>query len=109
MNGVTTRCDHCGAMHNWSWEDAFDKFGFDDGDGLVMTEAVADALRERGYDVTVQPWGLHNVVITELSRDGGSLIPEEATVGYDDPRDYLPEEVVDLLDRAFPDGMEVSL
>ena len=26
----------------WEWEDAFDKFGFEDGDGLVMTHKVAE-------------------------------------------------------------------
>ena len=32
----------------WTWEEAFDKFGFNDGDGLVMTYEVADFIGELG-------------------------------------------------------------
>lgn len=51
MNTVRTICPTCGQAHNWSWEEAFDKFGFGDGDDLVMTEKVAEALRKNGYEV----------------------------------------------------------
>lgn len=95
-------CPTCGNAYVWAWEEAFDKFGFDDGDGLVMTETVADALRKRGYNVTVEPWPLHNVVITEIGKDGVSLIPEAAELGYDDPRTYLPRDIIAILDWAFP-------
>ena len=105
---VCTICPHCNQACHWTWEDAFDKFGFDDGDGLVMTEVVADALRAAGYEVKVQPWGIHNVVITVISRNGTVLVPESVNVGYDDPRDYLPTELVALLDEAFPEGSEVA-
>jgi hypothetical protein len=97
-----TPCPTCGNRHPWSWEEAFDKFGFDDGDGLVMTDHVADALTANGYAVTAQKWGLHNVVITSIMRDGAELIPENADVGYADPRDYLPETIIALLDAVFP-------
>lgn len=103
-----TFCTHCGARHDWSWTEAFDKFGFDDGDGIVMTQVVAQKLRLAGCDVTVTSWGLHNDVITQLTRDGASLIPEGTTIGYDEPRDYLPDDIVDLLDRAFPEKREVE-
>lgn len=104
-----TICPSCGMKSEWSWEEAFDKFGFGDGDGLVMTEVVADALRAVSYDVKVQPWGIHNVVITAISRNGTALVPESVNVGYDDPRKYLPTELVALLDEAFPEGSEVAL
>ena len=42
-----TICESCGSSHEWTWADAFDKFGFGDGDGLVMTSSVADI--PRGY------------------------------------------------------------
>ena len=96
-----TTCPHCGCYCGWSWEDAFDKFGFDDGDGIVMTDTVAQTLRDNGYKVEVTPWGLHNVVITGIARDGISLIPEATELGYDDPRNYLPHDIVALLDRSF--------
>lgn len=102
-------CTTCGNRYDWKWEEAFEKFGFSDGGGMIMTETVADALRSAGYTVTVEPWGIHNVVITDLERDGRNLIPDGPRIGYDDPRDYLPPEVVALLDKAFPEHAEVQL
>jgi hypothetical protein len=102
-----TTCTTCGNRYEWSWEEAFDKFGFEDGDGLVMTDHVADFLRSTGLSVTVQQYGFHNLVITDIERDGRSLIPETTQLGYDDPRDYLPEDLVHDLDRRFPEGREV--
>jgi len=109
MTAVRTSCPFCGHLHRWSWEEAFDKFGFDDGDGLVMTESVAEALRAHGYVATTFHWGFHNVIITAIARDGVSVIPEGTIGGYDDPRDYLPDDVVALLDDEFGDGTIVDL
>lgn len=100
-------CDTCGACQSWSWTEAFDKFGFNDGDGIIMTHKVVGVLRDAGYKADVEPWGIHNVVITELTRDGVSCIPDGTRLGYDDPRDYLPSEVIALLDEAFPEDAEV--
>jgi len=104
----TTYCSHCGTKIIWDWQDAFDKFGFDDGDGLVMTNAVANVLRTAGYTVTAEPWRLHNVVITSIQRDGGELIPETANIGYDEPRKYLPVGIVALLDEKLSGAVEVQ-
>ena len=104
-----TRCPTCGETHSWKWEEAFDKFGFGDGDSLVMTEYVAATLRGAGYAVVVAPWGVHNVVIEQIGRDGMDLIPDTVNVGYDDPRDYLPKSIVELLNAAFPEQGEVAL
>ena len=97
---IITTCPTCHTEHSWSWEEAFDKFGFDDGDGLVMTEAVASVLRSAGYAVTTQAWGLHNVIVNSLSKDGVSVIPSTAVIGYDEPRTYLPPAIIKLLDAA---------
>jgi hypothetical protein len=103
-----TYCPTCGESHSWRWEEAFDKFGFGDGDGIVMTEHVAEALRESGYTVTTEPWGMHNVTIWSItSKKGKELIPEGINCGYDDPRDYLPKRITKLLDEAFPSELEV--
>lgn len=103
-----TRCPTCGETHSWKWEEAFDKFGFGDGDGIVMTEYVAAALRARGYTVTTEPWGCHNVTISSItSKKGKELIPDGINYGYDDPRDYLPKRIVKLLDETFPFLREV--
>lgn len=103
-----TTCPTCLHEHTWSWEEAFDKFGFEDGDGLVMTGAVAQALRRGGYTVSTEKWGLHNVVIVSLQRDGVEQIPERINLGYDDPRAYLPPAIVALLDAAFTPTTEVE-
>lgn len=108
MSAIRTLCPTCGHAHFWSWDEAFDKFGFQDGDGLVLTEIVARALRSHGYDVTVVPWGFHNTIITNIARDGASVMPADVTRGYDHPRDYLPPELVALLDAEFPDGSKMD-
>ena len=94
----TTRCSACGHEHDWNWTEAFDKFGFDDGDGLVMTETVVSVLSAAGYTVSFYKWGLHNSIICSIARDGTELIPEGTKFGYDDPRDYLAPEIIGLLD-----------
>ena len=102
-----TTCPTCGEPHSWSWEEAFDKFGFGDGDGIVMTDSVVGALTRNGYEVTAEPWGSHNITICSIVFNGVEQIPEDAKLGYDDPRDYLPERIIKLLDEAFPFLQEV--
>ncbi|MGD9658487.1 MAG: hypothetical protein AB7U61_12775 [Methylocystis sp.] len=101
-----TYCQSCGSRHEWRWEEAFDKFGFGDGDGLVMTDEVARILIEAGYTVTTEHWGMHNVIITSIKRSAAEQIPEKAILGYDDPRGYLPAAIVSLLDSVL-NGKEV--
>lgn len=105
-----TSCPTCLEPITWSWEEAFDKFGFGDGDGLVMTEHVADALRKAGYAVEVEPWGMHNVTISSIkSESGQELIPfDTIEFGYDQARDYLPDALVKLLDDTFTADTEVE-
>jgi len=103
----TTYCPHCNHDHHWTWEEAFDKFGFGDGDGLVMTEHVAEAIRAAGYTVTTVVWGMHNVIIRSIKRDEVELIPDTAELGYGDPRTYLPDDIVTLLDDKL-DGEQVE-
>ena len=96
-----SECECCGGNLHWFWEDAFDKFGFDDGEGQVETETVADVLRSAGYVVATEPWGLHNIVIVSIERDGTELIPygdPNFTFGYNPIRSHLPQAIVDLLD-----------
>jgi len=84
------------------------KFGFGDGDGVVMTEAVADVLRNAGYLVKVVPWGFHNVVINSILKADIEQIPQESIrFGYDEPRDYLPEAIINLLDQHLDEYTEV--
>lgn len=105
----TTTCPRCSARHWWSWEEAFDKFGFDDGDSLVMTPAVVAALKAAGYEAKSERWGCHNEVIVSILKDGIEQIPDDAPLGYGEPREYLPTSIVDILDEALPEGREVQL
>ncbi|MAT94108.1 MAG: hypothetical protein CME59_16120 [Halioglobus sp.] len=98
-------CYHCGNNYHWSWTEAFEKFGFMDGDGQIQTHDVEDVLIEAGYEVKLDEWGLHNLVIISIKKNGIELIPHDdpkVTFGYDDPHDYLPAEIVQLLDEKLP-------
>ena len=87
----------------WSWEEAFCKFGFGDGDGLVMTHEVVNALNAAGYTATSIRWGLHNTIIESIiDQKGNELIPDTAVLGYDNPREYLPSQIREILDAALP-------
>ena len=99
----TTECQNCGGTYHWYWEEAFAKFGFGDGDGQVETWQVEEVLKSAGYEVVTEDWGCHNLVIMSIKRDGKDLIPRNCIrFGYDNPRGYLPGEIVALLDTALP-------
>jgi hypothetical protein len=100
-------CNNCGGQLTWQWEDAFNKFGFGDGDGQVMTHVVANVLRTAGYIVAEAPWGLHNTTIYSIKRDGIEFIAQTLDYGYGNPRKYLPRKIVHLLDRKLPPNQEV--
>lgn len=90
----------------WSWEEAFDKFGFDDGDGPNFTDSVVAVLWEVGCtDVVSETWGIHNYMIHSLAYEGKVYGSESVDYewGYDDPRCYLPASLVSALDAEFSD------
>ncbi len=98
-------CNSCGGHYRWQWEEAFDKFGFGDGEAQVETDTVVAVLENAGYVVEANPWGLHNVIITSIKDEhGNELLPNANTVGYDCPRGYLPTAIVDLLDEQLVEG-----
>ena len=101
-----TKCDTCGGDYEWQWTEAFDRFGFNDGDGQVETWQVEAILVKAGYCVEVNSWGLHNTIITSIRKDETEYMPDEHsgfTLGYDNPREYLPPDIVRLLDDALGD------
>lgn len=103
-------CHCCGGDYLWCWEEAFYKFGFGDGDSQIETAQVEEVLVEAGYAVVSSKWGLHNLIVTSITKDGQEIMPSEDTqvcIGYDDPRTYLPQSIIDLLDEKLPaDGAE---
>ena len=51
----------------WEWEEAFDKFGFGDGDGPNFTDEVAGAIQGKfGYECQLDTWGIHNFMIMSI-------------------------------------------
>lgn len=96
----TTTCNRCGSEYDWSYEEAFDKFGFGDGDLRQLTGRVRKVLAVAGYSVETCDFLMHNTVIASIKKDGRELIPEQVMHGYDDPHDYLPVEIIQLLEEA---------
>ncbi len=91
-----------GSFNDWVWEEAFDKFGFEDGDGEIMTFKVEEVLQEAGYKTESRGWRMHNTIIYSITKNGKEFMPAfggEHTVGYDCPRNYLPAEIIELLDE----------
>ena len=100
-----SECRCCGGQYLWKWEEAFDKFGFGDGDGQVETGTVEGVLANAGYAVQ-SDGGMHSVYIRSIQKDGREFMPDDDstfTIGYDKPRDYLPQEIIELLDRELPE------
>tara|TARA_A100001037_G_C14800375_1_gene478629 strand:- start:218 stop:526 length:309 start_codon:yes stop_codon:yes gene_type:complete len=91
-----------------NWCEAFAKFGNADGDDPDAernTERVADVIRKLGYVCKV--WGgIHNVMIVSIIDADGVDIIEEESVGYDDPRRYLPQDILDQLRETFNEDDE---
>lgn len=88
-------------MHQ-CWSNAFYKFGYDDGDGVVETPCIAAQLENGGYQVQYSRWSPHNTIIYSIIKGEKELMPVPGMgyrIGYDDPRLYLPTAICRVLDR----------
>lgn len=115
----------------WSWEEAFDKYGFGDGDSWNGTDIVYPVIdRLDNYNTQVDCWGCHNYMIMDIidtETDKSILFSEnhewrqdvherivarggdpKEDYGYLDPRLYLPKHIIDALDEALPDDWELN-
>lgn len=97
-----SNCHACGAHIYWAWEDAFYSRSFDEGNGDSETETVAGYLREAGYRVEVTARS-RNPIISSIKKQGVEHVGPDDWYGESDPRDYLAAEVIDLLDKQFPE------
>ena len=88
----------------WRWEEAFCKFGFEDGDGWNGTDLVKRFIKKKfDYDCESDAWGCHNYMIFKIkNKNGKNIIDEDINVGYDDPTDYLPKHMIKALNDEFP-------
>ena len=69
----------------WDWQEAFDKFGFGDGDSWNGTDIVENFLNDRGWEVNS---GLKKTALARFD-------------GYENPEEVLPGELVDALNKKF--------
>ena len=86
----------------YHWREAFNKFGYDDGDGDIETPLVARILEDAGYAVKYSRWSPHNTIIYSIQKDGMEFMPVndlKYRIGYDDPRDYLPCNILFIMNR----------
>lgn len=97
------------SITRWTWEEAFNKFGFDDGndpESENRTEAVAESLYALNCDsVEASRWGMHNYVINSLMHQG-TLYEFD---GHTNPATVLPPEIVAALDKEYEDDSTVYL
>ncbi|MEH6575661.1 MAG: hypothetical protein V7731_01160 [Amphritea sp.] len=107
----TSTCNHCGSKFKWKWEDYFVKVSFDNFLRQSETWTVVSVLTKAGYEVEASydiespEWGRYETTIFSIKKDGHELMPVEGskfTAGYDDPREYLPKEIIELLDKELP-------
>ncbi len=88
----------------WEGEEAFDKFGFGDGDSWNGTHLVEDALEEQGCWVDANTWGMHNYMIDSIQRGEERWEVD----GYKSPREVLPPDLVAFLDQRFNDDYKAD-
>ncbi len=96
-------CKHCG--NRYHWREAFSKFGFDDGEVKVQTSFIGRALENAGYEVSYFWWRPHNMIIYSIRKGDIEYMPINTSrhgIGYTDPVDYLPIEILELLEDQFP-------
>jgi len=97
------KCNTCG--NRYHWREAFSKFGFDDGDGKIQTILVGRILQKAGYEVSYFWWRPHNMIIFSIRKDGIKYMTNRNSgycIGYTDPIEYLPIEILELLEEEFP-------
>jgi hypothetical protein len=91
-----------------NWLDAFDKYGFNDGqDYTGQTEEVANFLEREGYTPMIFS-GAHNTYIGKLLKLGGmdGDIVLDKSNSHD--RDAFPPQLAKLLDDKFGKAVKVT-
>ena len=100
-------CESC--EYEPSLEDAFSKFGHNDGGACrYVTGDVKNIIEGLGYEVKAGSWGCHNGgVITEIKRGDEIVYPVEGyKIGGYDARHYsavLPHDINEALTNASDD------
>lgn len=93
-------CANCGAPKTWNWEDAFLSYGFDNG-ANSKTTTVVSTLEANGYTTALATYA-DNEFIENITKDGVEQISQHDWIGETDPRDFLPADIIALLDHKHP-------
>lgn len=91
-------CKNCEGKYNWHWQEAF--LRIDCWANEFNTCCVEGVLARNGYQVEATGGRTHNIICS-IKKDGVDQIPLSAKVGYDNPQEYLPKEIVAILDKTF--------
>lgn len=88
--------------YDWSWTEAFNKYGFNEGETDTYTFEVSDFLADLGYIIETTS-GIHNTYISSLRSPTGVelLAVNKFNVGIDDAEEQLPDVLVDALNQKF--------
>ncbi len=97
------KCRYCGNAYHW--REAFSKSGHNDGDGYIQTLRIGYTLKKAGYRVSYFWWRPHNMIIMSIRKNDIEYMPINTSrhgIGYTNPLDYLPIEILELLEDQFP-------
>lgn len=92
-------CNQCQGTYNWHWQEAFFKISC--WSLKSNTCCVESLLARAGYRVHIAGGRKRNV-IRYIKMNGIDQIPTNARIGHNNPQEYLPPEIVTILDKAFP-------
>jgi hypothetical protein len=105
---------------DWSWEEAFQVYGFNGGDNPQHSDSVGEFLVSLGWHYEMASTH-HNTYINELIKGDplekdrlgfdkdGIWIQFEGHESKEEIRKLLPKDVVAALDKEFPDKPEIRL
>ncbi len=91
------KCALCGGPLNWEWEHAFYREGFADGVN-TQPDQVVNFLSDQGVEVDTDDSRSNEFIDSIKTIDGVELIADHDWEGETDPREFLPPDIVKLLD-----------
>lgn len=98
----TCTCPTCSTAHRWQWEEAFLRDGFFRGEDS-HTATVAVFLSSQGYDLTINDHFEGNPFIARIFKGTKQFMSPSDSPGETEPRDYLPDHIIQLLDTEYPE------
>ena len=87
-----------------NWTDAFNKFGFDNGN-RTQTDEVGGYIESLDMEVAFWDYEYYNSVIAHIYHPAlKQIVPQRARPGFSNPRDWLPPWLLELLDTRYGRG-----